>query len=124
MRKKGKKSAAELVTYLVEIGTADLVARHASLGISEDLARSTMREIAHKVCQRYGGAAVYVPKDDDFRCAARDADIWAEFDGNNHQDLADRHGLTLVRIYQIVKAQQARQRALTQHHLPGFDDEA
>jgi Mor family transcriptional regulator len=122
MRKGKKKSAAELVMRLVEIGTADLMAKHASLGLTEDVARTSMREIAHKLCQDYGGSLVYVPKDDDFLCAARDADIWAAFDGTNHQDLADRHGLTLIRIYQIIAAQRAKQRALSQHQLPGFEE--
>lgn len=122
MRKGKKKSAAEMVMRLVEIGTADLMARLTSLGLTEDVARSTMREIAHKLCQDYRGTLVYVPKDDDFLCAARDADIWAAFNGTNHQELADRYDLTPMRIYQIIAAQRDKQRALSQHQLPGFEE--
>lgn len=122
MRKAKSKSAAEMVARLVEIGSANLMGRHATLGLTEDVARTSMRMIAHKLCQDYGGSILYIPKDDAFICAQRDAEIWAAFDGTNHHDLAERHGLTLMRIYQILAAQRAKQRALSQHQSPGFEE--
>jgi Mor family transcriptional regulator len=119
---KGKRTAAELVTRLVEIGTADLVSKLGPVGVAEDAARDAMREIAHKLCREYGGAAVYIPKDDEFTRAARNAAIWAEFDGGNHHELADRHDLTVVQVYKILKDMTEQHYRRTQPKLPGFDD--
>ncbi len=117
-----QKSTPDLVRSLVEMGSAHLLSQLGPLGLSEATANSLMVEIAHQLCQRYGGSEFYMPKDDFFVSDARDTQIWAAFDGTNHQALADHHHLSVKRIYQIIAAQRAKQRALTQHHLPGFEE--
>lgn len=120
--RKGKRSAAELVMRLVEIGTEDLVARLSGQGITPDAARDAMREIAHKLCREYGGAAIYVPKDDEFTREARNQAIWAEFDGTNQIELAAKYDLTVMQIYKITNAMRVAHHMRTQPRLPGFDD--
>lgn len=118
--RRGKRSAAELVTRLVEIGSASLAS---DLGASGEGARSVMRKIAHTLCKEYGGAAVYIPKDEEYMRDARDEAIWAEFDGTNVMALVKKYDLTEVSIYAIVKAQRAKHLSRTQPRLPGFDDQ-
>lgn len=119
MRKLSKRSAGGLVTRLVEIGTSSLVSE---LGASGEAARSVMRGIAHALCREYGGAAIYIPKDDDFLRDARDEAIWLAFDGTNHLDLASKHNLTVTMIYKIIEVQRELHTRRNQPRLPGFED--
>lgn len=119
MHRKGKRrSAAELVTRLVEIGQARLAS---ALGVTPEAARLAMREVAHELCREFGGQPIYVPKDDEFLRDARNDQIWAEFDGTNHLALAAKHHLTHVQIYAIVAEMRAAHRRLSQPDLPGFE---
>lgn len=117
--RKGKRTAAELVTRLVEIGSASLTKE---LGASGEVAREIMREIAHKLCYEYGGDAIYIPKDDSFLRDARDEAIWLEFDGTNHHHLASKYKLSFVMVYKIVETQRQLHARRNQPRLPGFED--
>jgi Mor family transcriptional regulator len=55
--------------------------------------------------------------------AARDELIWREFNGRNYAELARRHGLTEMRVRQIVAEQRARDVQQRQGRLPGLDDQ-
>lgn len=64
-----------------------------------------------------GGRMYYMPKGDRLRQAVRDRKIYHEFNGRNHEELAKRHGLTVQRIYEIVKRQSEIERARVQPKL-------
>lgn len=121
---KGKRTAAEMVTRLCEIGTDELCARFAALGLQPEHAAEAMRHISHKLCREWGGMAMYVPKDDDFERAQRNLAMWKAFDGTNQIELATQYGLTVVQVYSILKTMQAEMFRKTQPKLPGFDDPA
>ncbi len=53
-------------------------------------------------CQAFSGSQIYIPKQDAFKRAQRDAAIRQEFDGRNHADLSRRYRLTVTQIYEIL----------------------
>jgi Mor family transcriptional regulator len=65
------------------------------------LAGLAVAELAH----HFGGRPFYLPCGHAMRRAVRDAQIWAEFNGSNHVELCDRHGLTISQVYKIVAKQ-------------------
>jgi Mor family transcriptional regulator len=90
----------ELLTDLADKLTEALVAR----GIERVKAKEISREAAEFVRAEWGGLLVYVPKGTLFALGQRDIEIWREFNGHNHAELARKHDVTLQRIYQIVAA--------------------
>lgn len=95
---------------------ADLAARAEALllaeGMPEDRARSVAFKLAESVRQHWGGQLVYVPVGKDYEITQRDALIWQQFNGHNHEDLAREHRVTLVHVYRIISkmAKLARER--------------
>ncbi len=53
----------------------------------------TLREI-------YGGDAIYIPRGDE----TRDWQVWDEFNGHNHLELAKKFGITERHVYNIIAA--------------------
>ena len=70
-----------------------------------------------------GGGGFYLAKGVAAMLAARDELIWREFNGRNYAELARRHGLTEMRVRQIVAEQRARDVQQRQGRLPGLDDQ-
>lgn len=71
--------------------------------IDEDLARQFSNELMYLVSQNWGGQSVYIIKDDTFIADQRDIEIYNDFNGHNHSELAKKYNLTVVYIYRIVK---------------------
>lgn len=62
----------------------------------------------------FGGMQLYLPRNDRLRKALRDIEIYDEFNGVNHRQLARRYDLTEITIYQIVAEQRAAEKARRQ----------
>jgi Mor family transcriptional regulator len=60
-------------------------------------------EAARKLCEAYGGEAIYVPKLDTLEAVERVAAIRREYNGSNVAKLARKYNLTQMRVYQIVQ---------------------
>lgn len=69
-------------------------------------------ELMYQISQHWGGQSIYIIKDDTFQAEERDIQIYKEFNGHNHTELAKKYDLTEVYIYRIVKrmAEQERNR--------------
>jgi Mor family transcriptional regulator len=80
------------------------------------IAVDTLREI-------YGGDQPYIPKDDE-RLDKRDWDIWEEFNGTNHSQLAKKHGLTERQVYNRIAIIRPIAQARMQGNLFEDGDEA
>ena len=107
----------ELVADL-ETHTAELLARE--LNIPKEQAVMAGKKLSRHLTDNWGGQLIYIPKNHGGRLDERDRQIWAEFDGKNHQQLAKKYNLATQQIYQIIKRAraadlQARQRSI-------FDD--
>lgn len=119
MARKGSRRTAELISRLVEIGTATLVEQ---LGVPEKQAREAMREVAHKLASEYGGSFMYVPKDRDFALDKRDLQIHQRLErGSNVYDVARDYGLTERQIYAVYQLVRKQLMTRQQGALPGFD---
>jgi Mor family transcriptional regulator len=86
--------------------------------LSEDSVRKLARELIASLAHYLGGRQIYFPRDDRLRRALRDHRIYQDFQGHNHDELADRHGLTVIQIYNIVAQQKKLHMARVQPSLP------
>ena len=118
-RRGGRSKTSDFIERLVAIGTQTLVA---DMGLSDDVARTSMREIAHNLCREWGGSDLYVPQDMEFELTRRDLQIWERFLGYNHDELARDFGLTPRQIRNIVKHVRQAELRKRQGQLPGFDE--
>lgn len=60
-------------------------------------------EIAHKIAHAWGGEVIYIPRNLVLILSERDRQIWREFNGSNHRELARKYDVSMAWIYQIVK---------------------
>ena len=90
------------------VALCDIYAQElASLGIEEQQARKISLRLLMAQANYGGGRVFYLPKGDAIRRAVRDHNIWTEFNGRNHQELARQHNLTVPRVYNILAEQKA-----------------
>lgn len=117
--RRSKPRTSEIVQRLVDIGTTRLVE---DAGMDADRARFVVREIAHTLCQEYGGNEFYMPKDSELQLDRRDIKIWEAFNGKNIWQLATEFNLTERQIRYICAVMRKRAASLNQTVLPGFDE--
>lgn len=91
-------------------------------GIDKHTARKAALEAAESLRVRWGGQQLYFPKGIRFELSQRDLDIFEEFNGHNHNELAKKYDVCMVRIYKIVKQVRRDQVRLRQADI--FDDTA
>lgn len=89
-------------------------------GMTHDAADQIATDYVNDIAFQFGGLQFYIPKGHLGRLSKRDEAMYAEFNGRNHIDLAVKHKITVARVYQIVKAKLAEERARRQRRL--FDD--
>lgn len=103
---------------------ADLEAQAAAFLAAEQIpshtAQLVSRKLSRHLCSNWGGQLIYFPKNQGGELDERDKQIYAEFNGRNHHELAKKYNLTEQRIYKIVKL--AKQQFLAQSQLGLFDD--
>ncbi len=96
-----KSKGPELLVDLAQHAAAALV-EMASL--DRDKADQLGREIADRMAAHWGGQNIYFPMGLSLKLSQRDQQIYDEFNGTNHSDLARKYGVSLQWIYRIVKA--------------------
>ncbi len=79
-------------------------------GLPDDDAGRIAMEQVEDVRIRFVGGSVYMPKCIQQNIDRRNAEIYRQFNGHNHRDLAQRYNLTVASIYDIL----ARERAARQ----------
>ena len=55
------------------------------------------------IAKHWGGQSLYIVKVDCFLADDRDIQIYSEFNGHNHAELAQKYDLSTIYIYRIVK---------------------
>ena len=85
--------------------------------INRPTAVQISKKLARYLTDNWRGQIIYYPKNTGGELDERDKQIWAEFDGKNHQQLAKKYNLATQQIYQIIKRAraadlQARQRSI------------
>lgn len=106
-RSKGPELLVDLAQHvavtLVELGKID-----------QQKAEQFGREIADRMAAHWGGQNVYFPMGLSYKLSQRDHEIYDEFNGTNHSELARKYGVSLQWIYKIVKAVQKEEMAKRQ----------
>ncbi|EMW2841666.1 DNA-binding protein, partial [Yersinia enterocolitica] len=59
--------------------------------------------VANRMMQVWGGQNVYFPMGMVWKVSQRDREIFLEFDGRNHHELARKFGVSLQWVYSVVK---------------------
>lgn len=72
----------------------------------ESMASGIGKRIAENLRHTWGGQLVYFPVDR----SRRDAQVYEEFTGDNHAELARTYHVCVQTIYKIVKAERERRR--------------
>lgn len=78
--------------------------------VDEASASQISNELMYQVSQHWGGQSIYIIKDDTFQAEERDMEIYKEFNGYNHTELARKYDLTEIYIYRILKRMHEQER--------------
>ena len=93
------------------------------LDTNDNTAQQVGQIVAMAISKDWRGQSIYIPRGVSLLAYQRDLQIWREFNGRNYAELARRHGLTEMRVRQIVAEQRARDVQQRQGRLPGLDDQ-
>ncbi len=107
----------ELVTDLQDQLTAQLLAALPAGTLAPQDAKIIGIKVARFITDNWGGQLIYFPKNHGGQLSERDLQIWADFNGRNHIELASKYNLTTQHVYKILKNVGERERAKTQGNL-------
>lgn len=121
----------ELLDHLPDIDTkhawpkmlADLVDisshRLSRMGHDDETALAEAKAIVIAIAEFLGGRMLYLPRNESLRLALRDNLIWKELGKLSVPALADKHELTPMQVYNIIREQRALHRGRVQRSLFG-----
>lgn len=98
-RGKHSELGLGLLNEIYRLTIASLTEHH----ISQDIADQVANHLRTQIATAWGGQGIYIPKDYQAKLSDRDEQIYAEFNGRNHSDLAQKYNLNINRIYEIIK---------------------
>ena len=100
--KKGEHSQLgnALLAEVNQLTLDSLISHNVDANIADQIANHLRNAIAAS----WGGQLIYIPKDFQAKLSDRDNQIYAEFNGKNHSELATKYNLTIARIYEIIKS--------------------
>jgi Mor family transcriptional regulator len=101
MNENFKSKGPELLVDLAENVAQGLIEL---LKVDSEVAEHAGREIANRMAAHWGGQNIYFPMGLTYKLSQRDHQIFEEFNGQNHSELARKYGVSLQWIYKIVKA--------------------
>jgi Mor family transcriptional regulator len=88
---------------LVDLAAHCASALRDTTDLDKDKADQVGREIAERMASHWGGQNVYFPMGLSYKLSQRDRQIFEDFNGTNHSDLARKYGVSLQWIYKVVK---------------------
>ena len=88
---------------LVDLAEQCAVVLRESAGLDKDKAEQVGREIAERMASHWGGQNIYFPMGLSYKLSQRDRQIFADFNGANHSELARKYSASLQWIYKVVK---------------------
>lgn len=90
----------ELISYIA-INVRDTLLTE---GTKIEAANAVALATAERLIESFGGQSIYVPKATITLVSRRNLKLYEEFDGKNAITLAHKYGLTVQRVYQIIKS--------------------
>lgn len=107
---------------LVDLADQCAFALREIAGMDDDMSNQVAREVADRMASHWGGQNIYFPMGLSYKLSQRDHQIFAEFNGVNHSDLARKYGVSLQWIYKIVKMVRKEELARRQPKLFNCDE--
>lgn len=91
-------------------------------GLSPEHAENIAADLHRELLANWGGQQVYIKKSDWGRgiLSERDIELYEKFNGKNHLAIAKEYGITMQRVYEIVKFVHRNEIHKHQRHL--FED--
>ena len=108
-----------------ELELLEELAKHTSrllqeiLGVESEASKHVGQEVANYMATTWGGQSVYIPKGVSISISKRHLEIYAEFNGHNHAELAQKYAFSMPWIYRIVQLMRAEELARRQGRLFG-----
>ncbi|MCF2829803.1 MULTISPECIES: Mor transcription activator family protein [unclassified Pseudoalteromonas] len=81
----------------------ELVAEGTKKALGEDEAAKLGLDVVDTVRTTFGGEYVYVCKGRKLDAMLKSNQIWAEFRGNNHRELAKKFGCSVQWVYTVIR---------------------
>ncbi len=75
----------------------------AETGLNQEKADELALSVVDQLAAAWSGQLLYFGKNTHMRLRQRDLDMYRDFDGHNHAELADKYKLSVVRVYAIIK---------------------
>ena len=75
--------------------------------INTDRAEQIAYDATDNVRQHFGGINVFIPKDKSLDRMARNSEIFRQFTGGNHEELALKFDMSIQHIYRVVERARA-----------------
>ncbi|NOQ15793.1 MAG: hypothetical protein GQ581_01905 [Methyloprofundus sp.] len=82
-------------------------------GIDDELAGQAAEKAVDSLVFSLGGIQLYIPKCAQLKLTSRDSKIISEFTGTNHTELCVKYGLSVQRIYKIIKEHKSKQQEIS-----------
>ncbi|EFB1759102.1 DNA-binding protein [Escherichia coli] len=115
-RSKGPELLVELAQH-----TSETVRE--IIDIEPAIADQIGQAVANRMMQVWGGQNVYFPMGMVWKVSQRDQEIFREFNGRNHHELARKFGVSLQWVYSVVKRVRKEEISRLQGQLFEDDDE-
>ena len=112
-RSKGPELLIELAQHVASIIKE-------VLEIDPAIADQIGEAAASRMMRVWGGQSVYLPMGVTWKASQRDREMFREFNGRNHHDLARKFGVSLQWVYNVVKRVRKEEQERMQGKL--FDD--
>ena len=75
-----------------------------AIGLDGAAATAAAQQIAEEVIREFRGQMIYVPVRRHHGRKADHGQVYAEFNGSNHQELATKFGYSVQHIYRLIKS--------------------
>lgn len=113
-RSKGPELLVELAHHVADT-IVDVT------GLDLKVAEQVGSSVATRMMLVWGGQNVYFPMGVSWNTSQRDLQIFSEFNGRNHSELAKKYSVSLQWIYKIVKAVRKEEQARMQGDVLNHD---
>src|SRR3989344_5097091 len=79
-------------------------------GMAKPQAHAAASAVTEHISEHWGGHLIYIPKALRFRRLIKYQEIFRKYNGRNILELSRKYGLSVPRIYQIIKEERQRQK--------------
>lgn len=111
MKKELQSKGPELLADLRDHAEAVFLAM---TDIDADTAGKIARELTDRMRSNWGGQLIYFPKGDSIEIAERDLQMYDDFTGKNHDELARKYNISVQQVYKRLRIVQQSEFAKTQ----------